>query len=88
MTVARHLPLELTCLDRAIALHRMLQESGIEATVRIGVARHTSTVDVERPLVAHAWVEHCGRVLLDDDVSGFSAFDPSTPPQQNESERT
>ena len=83
--VARRLPFETSCLDRSLALHRMLRASGIEATLRIGVAKHE-----DRSLAAHAWVEHHGRLLLDDDVRGFHAFDPApiAPDHAPGSERT
>lgn len=72
LAVARFLPFSTTCLDRSLALFRLLRSEGIPSSMRIGVARHGS-----RSVIAHAWVEHEGRVLLDDGVSGFTPFDHS-----------
>jgi hypothetical protein len=45
------------CLARSLALYRFLVNRGLAATHRIGV-RHA-------PFLAHAWVEHDGRPLLE-----------------------
>lgn len=48
------------CLVRSLALHRMLERSGIHGSViRIGVRREGDE------LLAHAWVEHLGVTLID-----------------------
>lgn len=48
------------CLVRSMALHRMLERSGIHGSViRIGVRREGDE------LLAHAWVEHLGIALID-----------------------
>jgi hypothetical protein len=48
------------CLVRSLALHRMLERSGIDGSViRIGVRRDGDE------LLAHAWVEHLGVTLID-----------------------
>lgn len=48
------------CLVRSMALHRMLERSGINGSViRIGVRRNGDE------LLAHAWVEHQGVILID-----------------------
>ena len=48
------------CLVRSLALHRMLEGSGIHGSViRIGVRRDGDE------LLAHAWVEHNGATLID-----------------------
>ena len=57
------------CLVRSMALHRMLERSGIHGSViRIGVRREGDA------LLAHAWVEHMGVTLIDSprDVAVFS----------------
>jgi hypothetical protein len=52
------------CLVRAIALHRMLEHSGVHGSViRIGVRREGDE------LLAHAWVEHMGITLVDSPSS-------------------
>ncbi len=68
-TAARNVPFATTCLDRAVALFRMLRAEGLEAELRIGVRTE------EGALAAHAWVEHHGAVLLDEEASRFVAFD-------------
>ena len=57
------------CLVRSMALHRMLERSGIVGSViRIGVRREGDA------LHAHAWVECMGITLIDSPsaVAGFS----------------
>ena len=66
---SRNVPFATTCLDRALALFRLLRAEGLAAELRIGV--RTS----EGALEAHAWVEHNGVVLLDEEASRFVAFD-------------
>ena len=56
------------CLVRSMALHRMLERSGIRGSViRIGVRREGAE------LLAHAWVEHMGITLIDS-PSAIAAF--------------
>lgn len=56
------------CLVRSLALHRMLERSGIHGSViRIGVRREGDE------LLAHAWVEHMGITLIDP-PSAVAAF--------------
>ena len=66
---ARHLPLRTTCLDRAVALWRLLAAEGVDAELRIGVRSGDA-------LAAHAWVEHRGEALAGADPhDGFVPFD-------------
>lgn len=67
--IARRLPIGLTCLHRALALVWLLRADGLAAALRIGVRPGDGN------LAAHAWVEHGGVVLLDEDASAFVAFD-------------
>lgn len=67
--VARRLPFPLTCLHRALALVWLLRAEGLTAALRIGVRPGDGN------LAAHAWVEHDGLVLFDEDASAFIAFD-------------
>ena len=67
LTAAHNLPFTSTCLDRAVALWWLLSRNGIRAALRIGVRL--------APLAAHAWVEHEGEVLLDEEAAGFAPFD-------------
>ena len=56
------------CLVRSMALHRMLERSGLHGSViRIGVRREGDQ------LLAHAWVEHMGITLIDA-PSAVAAF--------------
>lgn len=59
---ARVLPGTSTCLARALVAQRLLQQAGLVAELRIGVARDDSAAG----LAAHAWVVHDGRVLVGD----------------------
>ena len=65
---ANHLPLRMTCLDRALALWWLLAMHGIGGAVRIGVRGAD-------PFEAHAWVEHGGEALYDDEASSYTPFE-------------
>jgi hypothetical protein len=67
--MARRLPIGITCLHRALALVWLLRTDGLAAALRIGVRPRDGA------LAAHAWVEHDGVVLLDEDAAAFVAFD-------------
>lgn len=57
----RYGPLRPKCLAKSVALHRLLDRSGIPGSrIRIGVRR------VADDLVAHAWVTLGGTILGDD----------------------
>ena len=66
---ANRLPLRAKCLDRSLALVWLLSSRGLASTLQIGVRK---TEDAT--LAAHAWVEHDGVVLLDDDAAHFAAM--------------
>jgi transglutaminase superfamily protein len=57
---ARHHLYEMRCLPRALCLRWLLGRYGIEADLRIGVARQDDGLD------AHAWVECQGRPVGED----------------------
>lgn len=57
--VSRYVP-RATCLVQALALELLLERSGREAAVQIGVAKENGH------LKAHAWVASDGRRLLED----------------------
>jgi hypothetical protein len=65
---ANNLPLRTTCLDRALALYWLLRLHKIGGTVRVGVREGEG-------LQAHAWVEHAGEVLYDDEAESYQAFE-------------
>ena len=48
-----------TCLPQAIVAKSLLKRHGCPATLRLGVA-----MDSRQQLVAHAWVEHDGHILI------------------------
>lgn len=54
----RYSPINATCLKKAIVLSWLLERRGIATTLRIGVARRDGA------LIAHAWLEQGGEVLL------------------------
>ena len=61
-----------TCLVRSLAICRLLRREGIEGgRIRVGVALR------EGKFVAHAWVEHDGVVIGDEDslVRRYEAMD-------------
>jgi hypothetical protein len=64
--VSRFVP-QATCLTRAVAAELLLRRNGHDASLEIGVSKNTSD-----HLVAHAWVE-CGGVILmgGDEVEGL-----------------
>ncbi len=66
---AEHGPVASTCLERAVALDRLLRRRGITgARIRVGVRWQQG-----REFLAHAWVE-LGDVVLADSVSRVRAF--------------
>jgi len=73
-SAARNLPLRTTCLDRSCALFWMLRAHGCSAELRIG-ARHENGT-----LSAHAWVEHDGEPLLDDEAQRFTVLRGASKP--------
>ena len=61
-------PGRAVCLEQSIALFLVLRKLGQDATLRIGVQPY--------PFLAHAWVEHRGQPVLEDDetLRRFTAF--------------
>lgn len=76
--VARRLPFHTTCLDRSLALYRMLRRDRIEARLRIGVKRDA------RSIAAHAWVEHRGVLLLGSEAEEYGVLDPPSESCEND----
>ena len=54
----RYSPIDATCLKQALVLCWLLGKQGLDATLQIGVARDRES------LIAHAWVEWNGQVLI------------------------
>lgn len=59
---SRCFPRSDTCLVHAVVVQKLLHHRGLDASIRIGVAR-----GAERQFEAHAWVESEGRVVIGDD---------------------
>jgi hypothetical protein len=67
--VARRLPWRTMCIEKGLALQRLLRRDGIDARLHYG-ARH---VPPERKLEAHVWVTVAGRsVLGGEEAAGFA----------------
>jgi hypothetical protein len=58
---ARHGVARGTCLSRSLTLLELLRREGVSGELRIGVREPGATFE------AHAWVEHRGVVLNDDE---------------------
>ena len=69
--VAGRGPVHATCLRRALLVSWILRREGIASVLRIGVRREGDE------LLAHAWVEHNGVPLGEDDDPAlrYAAFD-------------
>jgi len=69
--VAGRGPVHATCLRRALLVSWILRREGIASALRIGVRREGDE------LLAHAWVEHDGVPLGEDDDPAlrYAAFD-------------
>jgi hypothetical protein len=75
-TVARRLPLSMTCLVQALAAKAMLRRRGHQATLHFGVRNGR---DVTRALDAHAWLLCDGHVVVGrfDDAEGYLTLEPA-----------
>ena len=69
-----------TCLEESLTLWYLLRRQGISARLRIGVRKENEKFE------AHAWVEHGGEALNQDESmhQHFAAFeqDPPEPPAE------
>ena len=72
--VDQRLPGSRTCLSRSLALWYLLLLQGVRTELRIGVRPGGA------PLDAHAWVEHDGRPLNDDEgvAHRFATLQPDS----------
>ena len=74
MAVARRVVPRASCLPQALAAEALLMRGGRRVELRIGV------VKTERGrLVAHAWVESGGRVVVGELHEGLSRYTPLPP---------
>lgn len=53
------------CWKRAMVLHRFLALEGIESRINFGVQKKA-----DGTMAGHAWLEHQGQPLLEDDAAG------------------
>jgi hypothetical protein len=79
-TISRYLARDLTCLPQALVVHQMLSQRGYSAKLLIGVAKgeHDN-------LVAHAWVETEGKVVIGG-AGGLEKFTRVALPEGNKTE--
>jgi transglutaminase superfamily protein len=57
---SRHMPLPNTCLHRSLALWWLLERRGYDSRLQFGARKRDGVFE------AHAWVEHGGLVISDD----------------------
>jgi hypothetical protein len=70
--VSRRLP-GANCLTSALAAETLLRWHGFDASLRIGVSKNSS-----QNLVAHAWVESGGMVVIGgEEVAGLTPLRPA-----------
>jgi hypothetical protein len=55
-----------SCWKRAMVLHRFLSLHGIESRINFGVRKA-----VDGTVSGHAWLEHGGRALLENEVPAY-----------------
>lgn len=74
--VAQGVPWQVTCLDRSLALARVLRRSGASPQLCLGVRRD------DGELIFHAWLELDGLVVNDDveTIAAYSRFTGALPP--------
>lgn len=62
------------CLPQALAAERLLLRNGHQASLRIGVAKKG-----QDRIIAHAWVESGGRIIVGELIEGLSHLTPLPP---------
>ena len=74
----RRVPGSRTCLSRSLALWYLLRWQRVDSDLRIGVRAGAG------PLDAHAWVEHQGHPLNDDEgvAARYATLERGTPPSR------
>jgi hypothetical protein len=63
---SKHTPLSNTCLHRSLALWWLLERHGFESQLQFGARKRDGALE------AHAWVEHNGVVVSDDQADDFT----------------
>jgi len=59
-----------TCLVRALAGRWLLSQYGHRTEIHLGVSKPIEKMQ----MVAHAWLEHQGKVLIGGDTAGYQPF--------------
>jgi hypothetical protein len=75
---ARHLPVEINCLENSLALYWLLRRHEIPASLRMGARK------IDSRLEAHAWLECEGAVVGDNDHLRFAPFDGLNAPLESQ----
>lgn len=77
-TAASRGPYHANCLERSLLLWWMLRWQGIPGELKIGVRREGQT------LRAHAWIEHGGHVINDQDniATLYTPYESGTTPEE------
>ena len=70
---SRHTPLPNTCLHRSLALWWLLERRGFDSRLQFGARKRDGVFE------AHAWVEHGGLVVSDDQAEHDYARLPWAP---------
>jgi len=74
-TANKYLPGSSACLQEALIGYLLLRRSGFRASLRIGVSKGN-----DRELLAHAWVEDGGEIIIGGPRSEVERFKPLEDP--------
>lgn len=75
VTTASGLMPNVKCLARALAAQTLLRRQGYEAELKLGVAK------ASKALLAHAWIELGGRVVMGGIGNSVKRYQPLTIPE-------
>lgn len=68
-TAARYLPLRTMCIEKGLAVQRLLRQSGADARLHYGARHHAQSGKLE----AHVWVSLDGVILIGgEEAHGFA----------------
>lgn len=68
-SVARRLPWRTVCIDKGLAVQRMLRLGGIDARLHYGARHHPASAKLE----AHVWVSVGGAIVIGgEEATGFA----------------
>lgn len=66
---ARRVPWRAMCIEKGLAVQRLLRHSGVDARLHYGVRHHSQSGKLE----AHVWVTVGGKVIIGgDEAPGFA----------------